>query len=66
MNEKPWYLSKTFWLNLLTALGAVLAAVAGSDLIAEYPKAAAIVAAGIAGVNIALRFVTVLPLEGMK
>jgi len=48
VNEKPWYLSKTLWVNALTLAGSLLAVAAGSEMIAAHPQAAAAVAAGIA------------------
>ena len=60
---KRWWQSKTVILNGLTAASAVLATLAGQQIIADNPRLAAGVAAGIAVVNIGLRFVTVLPIE---
>lgn len=61
---KKWWQSKTVIVNALTAGVAVLTTLQGQAIIAEYPKATAIVVALISGLNIALRFVTVLPIGG--
>jgi len=45
--RKPWYLSKTLWVNALTLAGSLLAVAAGSEMIAAHPQAAAAVAAGL-------------------
>lgn len=58
---KSWIKSKTIIVNSLTLAASLLAVVGGSDVIAEYPRAVAGVAAALAAVNIALRFVTYLP-----
>ena len=60
--KKPWYKSKTIWLNTITAGIAVLTALQGQQIVADNPKASALVLAGLSGLNIALRFVTILPL----
>ena len=59
---KKWWQSKTMILNGLTAAAAVLATLQGQEWIVAHPKLTAGIAAGIAAVNIALRFVTVLPI----
>ena len=61
---KKWWQSKTVIVNVLTAAAAVLTTLQGSAIIAEYPKATAAVVAALGGVNVALRFVTVLPIGG--
>lgn len=59
---KAWFTSKTVIINTLTLAASLLTVAAGSDLVAQYPKAAASIAAGLSAINIVLRFVTVLPL----
>jgi len=59
---KAWFTSKTVILNTLTLAASILTVAAGSDLVAQYPKAAALIAAGLSAVNIALRFVTIMPI----
>ena len=63
-STKKWWLSKTIIVNIVSAGIAVVSAAAGTDLIAQHPQAAAIAAATLAGLNIALRFITVLPIGG--
>ena len=45
--SKPWYLSKTLWVNGLTSAVAILTTIGGSDIIAQNPKLAAGVVAVI-------------------
>lgn len=59
---KQWFTSKTLIVNALTLAASLLTVAAGSDLVAQYPRAAATIAALISGVNIALRFVTIMPI----
>jgi len=61
---KKWWQSKTVIVNALTATAAVLATLIDQQIIAEHPQAAAIAVAVLSGVNVALRFVTVLPIGG--
>jgi len=63
---KPWYLSKTVLVNLLTAAVAVTTALAGQQIVADNPSLAASLTAAIAGLNVVLRFITVLPLGAAK
>ena len=58
---KSWTKSKTIILNGLTLAASLLTVVAGSELIADYPRAAAAIVAALAAINVALRFVTHLP-----
>lgn len=62
MDKKPWWQSKTMILNGLTAATAVMVAISQQQIIQDYPKATAAVAATIAGLNMAIRVVTYLPL----
>lgn len=55
--------SRTIAVNILTLVVAAAAAVAGTDVIKEYPQYAAILTAAIAGVNIVLRFLTTQPIK---
>lgn len=57
--------SKTVAVNVLTLIVAAAAAVAGTDVIAEYPQAAAAITAVVAGLNIVIRFLTSRPIEGL-
>ena len=65
MNSKPWYASKTIWINVIAFI-ATMATVFGVDLPFELgtEAQAEIVAAIMAVVNIALRFVTASPIGG--
>ena len=64
MDSKNWWKSKTIWVNVISAGIAVVTAAAGTDLVQTHPQAAAIAGAALAGLNIALRFITVLPIGG--
>lgn len=57
--------SKTIAVNVLTLIVAAAAAVAGTDVIQEYPQAAAAITAAVAGINIVIRFLTSKPIEGV-
>jgi methionine-rich copper-binding protein CopC len=57
--------SKTIAINVLTLIVAAAAAVAGTDVIQEYPQAAAAITAAVAGINIVIRFLTSKPIEGV-
>ena len=56
---KSILLSRTFWLNALTGIAALLAALSGSDVIP--PAFAPYLVTALAVVNIALRVVTTQP-----
>jgi hypothetical protein len=58
---KSWLKSKTIIVNSLTLAASLLAVVGGSEVIADYPRAAAAIVAALAAINVALRFVTYLP-----
>jgi hypothetical protein len=55
--------SKTIAVNVLTVIIAAAAAVAGTDVIAEYPQVAMGITGGIAVLNIVIRFLTSKPIE---
>ena len=55
---KPWYMSKTMWLNLLTAVVGVVGYMAGSDLIAQNPALVAAFVSAQGVLNVILRLVT--------
>lgn len=57
--EKPLLASKTFWVNLITTIVAVLTLIAGQEWIAEYPKVTAAIGVALGLLNIVLRIVTV-------
>jgi hypothetical protein len=61
---KKWWQSKTVIVNVLTATVAVLTTLVDQQIIAENPQAVALTIAAISGVNVALRFITVLPIGG--
>ena len=60
---KPWWRSKTIVINTLTAGIAVITALQGQQIVAEHPQLAAGLVVAISIANIALRAVTLLPLE---
>lgn len=57
--------SKTFWINLITAIAGVAAAVGGSDLIQQNPQYAGIAATVLGVVNIFMRFITKDPVTAL-
>jgi len=57
--------SKTIAVNILTVIVAAAAAVAGTEVIADYPAVAAAITAAIGVVNIAIRFLTTKPIESL-
>jgi hypothetical protein len=59
---KSWALSKTIIINSLSLAAGLLTVAAGSELVAQYPRAAALVGSSLAAVNIGLRFVTYMPI----
>lgn len=65
MNGKPMIRSKTFWVNIITAIAGILTTVGGSDLIQDNPQMAGIAATVMGVVNIFLRFVTKEPVSGI-
>jgi hypothetical protein len=62
--SKAWWKSKTIWVNALSAGVAVLTALQGQAIVQDYPRASAAVVAGLGVLNIGLRIITYLPLEG--
>jgi len=58
MNGKSIVKSKTFWINLATAVAGVLATLGGSDLVQENPQMAGVFTTVIGVVNVLLRLVT--------
>ena len=54
MDSKPWYLSKTLWVNVLM----FILAIAQSDLFLSFNIDPAIIAAVLTGVNFILRLIT--------
>ncbi len=65
MNGKPMIRSKTFWVNVITAVAGVLTTLGGSELIQDNPQMAGITATVIAVVNVFLRLVTKGPVSGI-
>lgn len=61
-DSKSLLTSKTFWINALTTGVAVLTAVGGQAWVAEHPAATAMIGAGLALLNIGLRYVTTQPI----
>ena len=54
---KKWYLSKTIWVNVLAFIAAAGASLQG-DFAATYPAMVPLFTTLMAGINLALRFVT--------
>lgn len=65
MDSKPWYASKTLWVNLLTLIAAVAGAF-GIDVGLDDETKATIVAGALAVVNVVLRLVTEKPVTLTK
>lgn len=63
METKKPSQSKTIWANGIMLLVSILAVVAGSDLIVEYPVVVATIAGLVSVLNIGLRFLTGKPLS---
>ena len=64
MNDaKPWYLSRTIWANVITAVVAILGVVAGQDFITSHPEWVSGLVLASSILNVILRFVTS---EGVK
>lgn len=62
MDSKRWWQSKTVWINVLTLVVSVGDLLLGSPLVSG-TSAADYIVSMVAAANLALRFVTVLPLE---
>lgn len=58
MDSKPIVQSKTFWINLITAIAGVATSIGGSDIIQQNPEFAGFAATGLGIMNIFLRFIT--------
>jgi hypothetical protein len=61
--SKSIFKSKTFWVNAITLAAGMVACIAGSDLIVEYPQIVALMGVLQGAVNIALRLVTSQPIK---
>lgn len=61
MNGKPWWASKTIWINLIAVVATLLAVTVGFEMDATFQAEIVAVVMGI--VNIVLRFVTVEPVN---
>ena len=59
---KSWTQSKTVIVNGLSLAAGVLTVAVGSELVAQYPRTAATLASALYAVNIALRFITSVPI----
>lgn len=64
MDPKPWYFSKTMWVNIVSFAAAILVMAQAQPWIVANPSAAAGVASALALVNIALRLISGAPIEG--
>lgn len=58
MDSKAVYKSRTVWVNSITAVVAVVGALAGQDFIASNPAAVAVAGAVLGVANVVLRLVT--------
>jgi len=58
--------SKTFWVNILTAVASVATYVTNSDLLTGNPEMVAIIGTGVGIVNVLLRLITKEPITSVK
>ena len=61
--SKPFWKSKTVWVNVLTVVAGTFAYVAGNELVADNASFVAILVTLQGGVNVVLRLVTSVPIE---
>ena len=57
-NAKPWYKSKTIWVNLFTIVTTVGTVIVDENLLSDNPKVMAYITIAVAAANIGLRAVT--------
>jgi hypothetical protein len=62
-DSKPWYQSKTVWVNVISAIIAIVMALAGQDFIKNNPQLVSLAVLVLAVLNAVLRWVTTLPLS---
>ncbi len=60
---KPWYASKTVWINIVSTVVGVLGYVAGADWIAQNPALVAALTSAVGVLNVILRLVTGKPIS---
>lgn len=60
--NKKWWMSRTVWLNIFSAVLAMLTALTGGSF-GLSPQISWFIMAAIAVVNIVLRFISVVPLD---
>ena len=60
--SKPWYLSKTVWVNLITTIVGILGYVGGSSMIAANPALVAAIVSATGVLNVILRLVSGVPI----
>ena len=58
IEPKPWFKSKTFWVNLFTIVSTIGTVIVDEQLLSDNPKVMAWVTVGVAAANIGLRTVT--------
>ena len=62
VDGKPWFASRTIWVQVLTFVAAFLAWLVGQPLVAQYPDVASALVGGTALLNVALRLITETPI----
>ena len=63
MNGKSVLKSKTMWVNVFSAITAIIATLGGSDIIQQNPQVAGYAATALAIANVILRLMTKVPVS---
>lgn len=61
--KKSLFASKTVWVNVIVLAAGIVSAIAGSELIAEYPQLVAGFVAAQSALNVVLRLITTKPIR---
>lgn len=60
---KPWWQSKTLWFNALSLIATAVTAIAGHEIVADYPSVVLVMMGFQAVINGVLRWITNEPIE---